>query len=733
MRACCGSRTVSATQIAFVYAGDIWVVPKAGRRRRAAQLAARRGERSRASRPTARLIAFSGELRRQPRRLRDAPRAAASRRALTHHPGADRVVDWYPGRAGDAVRVGPRERTPALQPVLPGVERRAGCPEKLPVPYGEFGAFSAGRHRRSPTCRRRRTSAPGSATAAAGRRDIWLFDLRHAATSKRRRTTAANDAQPMWHGEHALLPVRSRRGRARQHLGATTRKTGDASRVTTFTDFDITSRRSARPTSCSRPAGRLYLLDLATEKAREVPIQVVTDRATLKPQVEKVAELIARRRLSPTGKRARLRGARRRLHACRPSTARCSTSRAASGVAERYPRWSPDGKTLAYWSDRSGEYELTLRPADGSGEERTVTTLGAGLPLHAVLVARQQASWRSSIRRCDPHLRRGDAEQVDRGRQGRSTVCDGSARGDSASSWSADSRWLAYARDLDDPATRDLPLRHEERQRAPGDGGLLQRHAAGVRSGRQVPLLSSDRTFDPVYSDFDNTWTYANSTRIVAVPLREDVPSPLAPRNDAEDEEAERQEGRRRRRRRRGEGRQARRSRRRDEADKDEDAAPPSRSRSTSTGSRRASSCCRRRPATTPTSRRVSGKLSIAGRRAPARPRRRAPLVYYDLEEREEKTVLDDADGFEVTADGKKLLVGKDKDFAIVELKADQKFEKPLRHGRARDDASIRGPSGGRSSPTRGASSATTSTTRTCTAWTGTACARATAGCSTTR
>ena len=49
-----------------------------------------------------------------------------------------------------------------------------------------------------------------------------------------------------------------------------------------------------------------------------------------------------------------------------------------SGVAERYPRWSPDGKTLAYWSDRSGEYELTLRPADGSGAETKVTTLGPG-------------------------------------------------------------------------------------------------------------------------------------------------------------------------------------------------------------------------------------------------------------------------------------------------------------------------------------------------------------------
>ena len=49
-----------------------------------------------------------------------------------------------------------------------------------------------------------------------------------------------------------------------------------------------------------------------------------------------------------------------------------------SGVADRYPRWSPDGKTIAYWSDRSGEYELTLRPADGAGPEKKATSLGPG-------------------------------------------------------------------------------------------------------------------------------------------------------------------------------------------------------------------------------------------------------------------------------------------------------------------------------------------------------------------
>src|SRR6185369_625085 len=47
-------------------------------------------------------------------------------------------------------------------------------------------------------------------------------------------------------------------------------------------------------------------------------------------------------------------------------------------------------------------------------------------------------------------------------------------------------------------------------------------------------FYASDREFDPVYGSFDNTWTYPNPTKLVAVPLRRDVKSPLAARNDDE-------------------------------------------------------------------------------------------------------------------------------------------------------------------------------------------------------
>ena len=52
----------------------------------------------------------------------------------------------------------------------------------------------------------------------------------------------------------------------------------------------------------------------------------------------------------------------------------------------------------------------------------------------------------------------------------------------------------------------------------------------------------SSREFIPLYSDLDDTWIYPNTTRLVAAPLRKDVPSPLAPRNDDEGEKKEKKE-----------------------------------------------------------------------------------------------------------------------------------------------------------------------------------------------
>ena len=105
-------------------------------------------------------------------------------------------------------------------------------------------------------------------------------------------------------------------------------------------------------------------------------------------------------------------------------------------------------------------------------------------------------------------------------------------------------------------------------------------------------FYASDRAFDPVYGTFDNSWTYANPTQLVAVPLRKDVKSPLAARNDAETPALDTDKPTRRSRR-QGRRQAGGRSRRRRPT-----------STSISIASRRAPSCCRRSRATTPICRR---------------------------------------------------------------------------------------------------------------------------------
>ncbi len=45
---------------------------------------------------------------------------------------------------------------------------------------------------------------------------------------------------------------------------------------------------------------------------------------------------------------------------------------------EKFPAWSPDGKSIAYFSDASGEYAIHIKAQDGLGEERVITLNGTG-------------------------------------------------------------------------------------------------------------------------------------------------------------------------------------------------------------------------------------------------------------------------------------------------------------------------------------------------------------------
>ena len=360
---------VSDTHIAFIYGGDVWVMDKSGGVAR--RLSSPAGEESypRFS-PDGSRIAFSGNYDGNTD-VYVVPATGGSVQRVTFHPGADRMVEWTP----DGRILFASSRTSGVQRYnqLWTISADGGLPERLPVPYGEFGSLSADgewiaytpKDRSSRTWKRYRGGmAP----------DIWLFNL----TTLEARNISdsdANEMQPMFYG-NTIYFAADRGPNQRLNIWAYGVDSGDMRQVTRFAEYDIVHAAIGPKEIVFQAGGELQLLDLQSEAVTPVPVQLVSDRATLRPRTVDVAGNIQGAGISPSGARV-LFEARGDVYTVPAENGITRNLTGSSGVAERYPAWSPDGRWVAYWSNRSFEYELTLRPA-GGGVERVLTSLGEG-------------------------------------------------------------------------------------------------------------------------------------------------------------------------------------------------------------------------------------------------------------------------------------------------------------------------------------------------------------------
>ncbi len=655
---------VSATRIAFVYAGDIWVVPKEGGT--AQRLSTPAGEESfpRFS-PDGSRIAFSGNYDGN-LDLYVLPAAGGLPVRVTHHPASDRMLEWTPDGSELLYATWMTSEKGRFNKLY-RVSAEGGLPEKLPLPYGEFGALSADGKTLAymPYSRDFRTwkRYRGGMTS-----EIWLFDLED--HSWRDLTPEeANDSQPMWHGSEVYF-LSDRGEHRRGNLWVHSLESGDTRQVTHFTDHDVHFPAIGPQDIVFENAGRLHLFDLGSGETREVEVEVVTDRATLRPRAEKVSDLIATWDVSPSARRAVFE-ARGEVFTVPAEHGVVRNLTRSSGVAERHPAWSPDGETLAYWSDRDGEYELAIRPADGSGEEEILTSLGPGFRyrLHWSPDSKKIAFVEESMKIRLYDLEARKLIEVDRGLwMYEDTLTT------FAFSWSADSRWLAYARALENVVQTVFLFDTESGERHQVTSGFYPAYAPAFDpEGKYLYLLTS-RSLSPIYSDFQFTWLYVNTTQVAAVALRRDVPSPLAPRNDEEGEEGEEAE------------------------DDDEEKKDDGDGGKEDEGGKKAPEpvaidlegfesrlvVLPAKPGNYRDLRAAEGKVVYrrlprtgAADGEPFAPAAGA-IVFYDLEEREEKTVLAEADGYALAAGGEKLLVRQGEDYAVVELAAEQKVEKKL-------------------------------------------------------
>ena len=646
---------VSQTHITFVYAGDIWVVDKTGGT--AQKLSAPDGSESypRFS-PDGSRIAFSGNYHGNTD-VYVIPVQGGLPKRLTYHGFFDRVVDWHP----DGTQVlfassRESERQRFNQFFL--VSLKGGMAEKLPLPYAEFGSFAQNGNQIVYTDKSRLTRTWKRYRGGMAP-DLTLFNLENL-SSQTIAGHVANDEVPMWKGD--MIYFLSDRGSNQRHnLYSYNTTTEEVKQLTRFSDFDIHFPSMGPEEIVFEAGGKLYLFDLQSEKASEVNISVLTDQLTLAPRMEKAQRYIQHMQISPDGKRAIVE-ARGELFSVPAEHGFVKNLTQTSGVAERYPAWSPDGASIAFWSDKSGEYELYLLDCE-SGKEEKLTSYGSGF--------RYQMYWSPDSRKLAfvdqaQKIQIYDRDQnktlqVDKGLW----MMHGPLEG-FAVSWSADSRWMAYDRSLESSTSTIFLYDTENQSRHQVTSGYYNDANPTFDPDGKYLYFTTDRHFSPVYSDMDGTFIYPNATQIAAVSLRNDVPSPLAPRNDEvaikkEEDKKEDKDGEKK------------------EEEKKEDEEKEETLVIDLDNFEERLVLLPMKPGNYGRLHGVKGKLVFQKAPNSGAGGGDAPIKYFDLKERETKTIVEDANGYRISADGKKMLVSNNGKTAIVSVQANQKMDKALR------------------------------------------------------
>lgn len=525
---------VSATSIVFVYGNDLWTVSRSGG---VAQLLASPPGKEYFPKFSAdgSMIAFTGNYDGNSD-IYVIPAEGGISTRVTHHPAREFVTDWTADGRIIFYSSGHNglTRQESVFTVLP----EGGLPEKLPMPYGTTatisrdGAWVA----YTPWTRDFRTwkrYRGGWAT------DIWLFNLKNH-SSRRITDWEGTDTIPMWHG--ATVYYLSDNGpEHRQNIWSFDTRNGERKQITTFKDFDI-KWPSIGPGDKGQGeivfqyGSRIMLLDLRTGASRPVDITIPGDRPALRPQTIDASKFIAQRDLSPSGKRIVVE-ARGDIWTLPAETGVTRNLTRTSGVAERDPLWSPNGKWIAYLSDETGEYELYLIAADAGPAAQTPRKLTSDGSAYRFLRA-----WSPDSKRIIFTDKSGAIYLHTLGGDDH----DGSAPGTTVKiaqdraarqvpiRWSHDSRWIALI--LEEPNYNSAVYLYDV------ESGALTRRTDAMFSFNDVAFdrkgdflyAVSDRNFAATYSSLDTTWVYRDSEVILALPLRADVKSPLLPRSDSE-------------------------------------------------------------------------------------------------------------------------------------------------------------------------------------------------------
>lgn len=356
--------TVSATQIAFAYANNIWVVERAGGTAR--RLTSFQGQTTNPHfSPDGKWIAFSAEYAGNTD-VYVVPAEGGEPKRLTWHPGADTVQGWTPDGKSVMFASGRATWAPSGAPRFWTVPAEGGVEQPMALPRAYQGKISPDgtriAYRMNNSWDEERRNYRGGQN-----RPIWIVDLKtYDLVSPP--WTDSKDVDPVWVGD-AVYFISDRDGVA--NVWSYDTKSKKLAQVTRFTDFDVKSLEAGAGAVVFEQAGYIHEFDPKSGKEHVVNITATGDFPWMMARWEDVTNRMTNISLSPTGKRAVVE-ARGEIFTIPAEKGDIRNLTNSSGSAERDPVWSPDGKFISYFSDKSGEYKLIIEAQDGLTPPREI-------------------------------------------------------------------------------------------------------------------------------------------------------------------------------------------------------------------------------------------------------------------------------------------------------------------------------------------------------------------------
>ena len=516
---------VSAEHIAFIYAQDLWVANADGSQPR--RLTVSPGiESSPVFSPDGKTIAYSAQYDGNTD-VYVIPVTGGLPKRLTWHPGVDYVRGFTPdGRS--VLFASQRNSFTNRYAQLYSVPVSGGPAKQLEVPNAFYAAFSPDgkyiAYTPTPDVFKQWKHYRGGATSR-----IWLYSLADKSIVELPKPeTGANDTHPVWIGNNIFY--RSDRN-GEFNLFCYDIASKQVKQLTTYKDFPVLNISGGNGKIIYEQAGYLHLFDLSTSADKKLSIGIAAELFELRPRYVKGAKYIRSASISPSGARAVLdfRGEIVTVPAEKGDVRNITNT---VGAHEEFPSWSPDGKSIAYFSDASGEYQLAIQAQDGKGETKFFKPGGTGFYINPKWSPDSKKIAYSDNGRnlyvldvASGAVKKIDADEI---------YTPGTYR-DIFGDWSSDSKWIAYTKVITTQYRRVFLYDVNEQKSYPLTDGLSDATEPNFSKDGKYLFFFASTDAGPVLNWFDqSSIDMRRNNSIYLVTLQQETPSPLAKESDEE-------------------------------------------------------------------------------------------------------------------------------------------------------------------------------------------------------